>query len=174
MTQHALLRPISRSFGLSVVLAASAARATDYYVSPSGDDRNVGTSATAPWRTFVNVNARSFVAGDRVLLEGSQSFSGGLTFDAMDRGTAASPVTVSTYGTGRATLRPTTGNGLYAYNVAGLAISNLVIVGPGAATSTQSGINLYADLAVATRLLRQPRRPAGQPAHRQRGEPRRG
>jgi hypothetical protein len=137
---------------VTLALTASAAHATDYYVSPSGDDRNVGTSAATPWRTFTNVNARNLAAGDRVLLEGSQSFPGGLTFDAMDRGTAMAPITVSTYGTGRATLRPTTTNGIYAYNVAGLAIANLVIVGPGAATSTQSGINFYADLAVARRL----------------------
>jgi hypothetical protein len=137
---------------LSLALPPRVVSATDYYVSPTGDDRNVGTSAAAPWRTFTNVNARSFAAGDRVLLQGGQTFAGGLTFDAMDRGTAAAPVTVTTYGAGRATLRPPTGDGIYAHNVAGLALSNLVIVGTGAATSARSGVNFYADLPGATRL----------------------
>lgn len=75
----------------SFALAPRVAVATDFYVSPTGDDRNTGTSASAAWRSFTNVNARNFAAGDRVLLQGGQSFTGGITFDAMDRGTPGAP-----------------------------------------------------------------------------------
>lgn len=143
---------VSAALCAAFVLLTSAAQATDYYVSPSGNDSAAGTSPSAAWRTFAPVNSRAFMPGDRILLEGGQTFTGGLTFDASDRGTAARPITVTTYGAGRATLRSGAANGLSAVNTAGFSISNLVFVGPGASTSTQSGVSFYADLAGDARL----------------------
>jgi hypothetical protein len=131
----------------ALVVPASA-RAADYYISALGNDANAGTSA-APWRTLAPADQRTFTAGDRILLRGGDAFDGTLQFDAADTGTASMPIIVTSYGTGRATLRPATGRGIFAYNTAGIAISNLVIAGSG---GPASGIVFYADLAGGVKL----------------------
>jgi len=127
----------------------SSASATDYYVSAAGADSRTGTSAAAAWRTLARVNTVSLRTGDRVLLRGGDTFVGTLTLDATDRGTAASPVTVTSYGTGRATIAGGSGRGIWAYNTAGIAIANLNVTGGGADVS---GITFYSDLAGDVRL----------------------
>ena len=37
-----------------------------YFVSPSGNDNNPGTSATAPWQSINRVNQATFQAGDQL------------------------------------------------------------------------------------------------------------
>ncbi len=122
------------------------ARGTDYYVSPTGSDAHRGTSPLQPWRTLARVNAASFSPGDRVLLRGGAAFAGGLTFDALDAGTPASPVVVGSYGRGRARVVAGEGNGLLARDVAGLVIRNLTLTGSGPAANRGDGINFYTDL----------------------------
>jgi hypothetical protein len=113
------------------------AQATDYYVSPSGDDDNSGTSPELAWATIGKVNTVTFSAGDSILFEGGQTFSGQLVFND-EAGTSTSPITVSSYGTGRATLSNSTmgvegiaSTGLGIYDNAGFEINNLILVGPG-------------------------------------------
>lgn len=127
-------------------LAASAA---DYYVSSAGADTKTGTSPSAAWRTLSRVNGVTLRPGDRVLLRGGDTFSGTLTLDAADRGTATAPVTVTSYGTGRATIAAGNGRGVWVYNTAGIAIANLNVTGTGAAVS---GIAFYSDLAGDVKL----------------------
>ena len=116
---------------LALALAVAPVLATTYYVSPGGDDGNPGTSPAAAWRTPGRVNAAAFLPGDSVLFEGGQTFTGGLVFDSGDAGTGAHRVTVSSYGSGRAIISPTSGNGCTVTNAGGLVISNLVFAGPG-------------------------------------------
>ena len=130
------------------LLAPVHALAADYYISTLGDDANAGTSA-APWRSLAAANQRAFLPGDRILLRGGDAFDGTLQFDAADAGSASMPLTVTSYGTGRATLRAATGRGISAYNTAGISISNLVVVGSGGPVS---GIVFYADLAGGVKL----------------------
>lgn len=107
--------------------------AADYYVSPTGNDTNDGTSTAAPWKTVAKVNGRSLAAGDRVFFQGGQTFTdAGLQLYSDDTGSAVNPVTVGSYGTGRATLQPpVTQNAIDIYNTAGLYIRDLILVGPG-------------------------------------------
>ena len=135
---------------LAVLLLAASTWATDYYVSPSGKDTNNG-SQTAPWQTITKVNGVNFSAGDRIFFQGSQTFNGKLYFDANDGGTASSPITISSYGTGRATINGGTSDALFAYNTAGLTISNLNFSGNGT-SDTGSGIVFYNDLAGSVKL----------------------
>jgi len=121
--------------------------ATNYYVSPSGDDANAGTSPAKAWRTLSQVNRFSFRPGDRILLEGGQSFDGGLRFDSDDVGIPVRPITVSSYGQGRAIIAAGNGYGIYIHNTMGFDISNLTIVGSGRTTNTGSGVFLNNDLA---------------------------
>ena len=79
--------------------------ATIYYVSPSGDDSNSGTSTSSPWKTVAKVNASRFQAGESVLFEGGQTFAGCLIFTGSNlSSTTSNPFTVGSYGTGRFTL----------------------------------------------------------------------
>lgn len=121
--------------------------ATNYYVSPLGDDANAGTSPAKAWRTLSQVNRFSFHPGDRILLEGGQSFDGGLRFDSDDVGIPARPIQVSSYGKGRAIITAGKGNGIYIHNTMGFDISNLNIVGSGRTTNTGSGVFFSNDLA---------------------------
>lgn len=131
--------------------------AADYYVSPSGNDTANGTSTSTPWRTVAKVTGRNFAAGDRIFFQGGQTFTDAeLYFDSGDTGTAANPIVVGSYGTGRATLQPpATKHAINIYNTAGLHIRDLILVGPGAAasdTNGRRGVNAYCDLASGAKL----------------------
>jgi hypothetical protein len=116
-----------------------------YFVSPSGNDNNPGTSATAPWQSISRVNQATFQAGDQILFQGGANFSGNLAFNSQDAGTAASPVTVGSYGSGRATISAGTGTGISVYDTQGFTIQDLVIVGSGYSTNGGDGINFTDD-----------------------------
>jgi hypothetical protein len=76
---------------------------TDYYVSSSeGNDSNNGTSDSTPWATLDKVNRTTLVAGDNVYLKGGDTWYEMLIVD--DEGSSESPITISTYGTGKANL----------------------------------------------------------------------
>ena len=126
--------------------------AINYYVSSSGNDANSGTATTAPWKTISKVNSRSFSAGDQIFFAGGQTFAGTITFDASDHGTPASPIVVTSYGTGRATISAGNTLGFSAYNCAGLIVSNLNFVGAGPTVNSKDGISFYNDLSGNTKL----------------------
>ncbi|MHC4720997.1 MAG: beta-glucosidase, partial [Planctomycetota bacterium] len=118
------------SFALLLSLSG-VVQGTDYYVSPSGNDNNTGTSQGDAWQTIGKVNGVSFGDGDSILFEGGQTFSGSLVFDDTDGGTVASPLTVSSYGTGRATISSGSNDGLLVLNRAAFGVSDLNFVGSG-------------------------------------------
>ena len=112
-----------------------------YYVSPTGNDAYNGTSTATPWRTITRVNAQDFEPGDTIRFQGGRVFNGGLVFDSADNGSQASPITVNSYGTGRATIRSGMEIGLYAQDTAGFVISNLNFVGAGMDINMAYGIS---------------------------------
>ncbi|MBD2724666.1 right-handed parallel beta-helix repeat-containing protein [Hymenobacter armeniacus] len=121
------------------------ARATTYYVSSSGYDSNVGTSAAQAWRTPARVNAATLQPGDRVLFEGGQTFSGSLRMRS-NQGTAAQPIVFRSYGTaGPAVIASGAEVGFYAHNAGGLELRNLTFRGAGIAASQASGVQFYND-----------------------------
>ncbi len=123
---------------------------TSYYISPNGSDSNTGKSSSSPWKSITKLNNTNFIAGDSVLFEGGKIFSGGLYLDNNDKGTATQPITISSYGTGRATISAgSAGKGLNAYNTAGIVVSNINFVGAG---STDEGVSFYVDLGGNVKL----------------------
>lgn len=118
----------------------------DYYVASSGDDRAAGTSPAIAWRTIARANSHAFMPGDRVLLEGGETFSGELRLDYDDAGTPARPLTISSYGKGRATINAGDENGIYVRNTMGVQIENLNVVGSGRTTNKGSGVAFVNDL----------------------------
>jgi len=135
-------------FVLSFVLVfIFAADGKDYYISLGGDDSNPGMSVESAWRTIEKVNSFTFEAGDHIFFEGRKTFEGSLRFDADESGTKANPLSVGSYGKGRATISSGKENGLYAYNCGGFIVRDLIFVGAGRTVEGDfSGIYLFTDL----------------------------
>ena len=79
--------------------AAAASTGRSYYVSPDGADSNAGTSPAAPFKTLGRASRQALRPGDSVLLERGAAFRG-QTLRVSSDGTAADPITVSSYGSG--------------------------------------------------------------------------
>ncbi|UHD14840.1 right-handed parallel beta-helix repeat-containing protein [Thiocapsa bogorovii] len=136
----------------ALLLLPTGSFGADYYLSAAGRDTNSGSSSQAPWRSLNKINDLILDPGDRVFLRGGDNFSGSLFFDAFDRGTAASPIRIGSYGTGRATILAGDGDGILAYNTAGFVISNLNLRGSGADVNDGAGIIFYTDLPGGVKL----------------------
>ena len=99
-----------------------------YYVDPAGSDAGAGTAPEAAWQSVGRVNLADLEPGDAVLFKGGAVFGGTLRLDAADAGTPAAPVTVGSYGDGRATLSAAgNGDGIAVSNAAGIVIENLSV-----------------------------------------------
>jgi hypothetical protein len=80
-----------------IALCASSLLATEYYVSNSGDDDNLGTSSSQPWRTISKVNRFQFSPGDIIRFE-----RGGVWREQLipHSGSEEGYITYTSYGTG--------------------------------------------------------------------------
>lgn len=107
-------------------------RATDYFVSPNGNDKAAGTSAKQPWKTIQRVNqflqTGAFRAGDSVRFRGGSRFSGSLRLDRPSDVTQGQVREISTYGKGRATLLAGRQTGILIRDTGHVTIANLDIV----------------------------------------------
>lgn len=132
----------SLPFVLFSLLSACQAGAAGYHVSPSGNDANtgLGEAPALAWKTIAKVNKTDFVAGDRIHFEGGKTFTGSLAFSAADKGSAANPIIVDSYGSGRATISSGNDRGLLLTNVQGFEVSNLIFVGAGPTVNNTDGI----------------------------------
>jgi hypothetical protein len=84
----------------SSTTSASCSR-TCYYVSPSGNDSNSGTSSSAPWKTIAKAMSiqSSLLPGDSILFERGGVWYEQFTISNMN-GSNGSPVTIGNYGSG--------------------------------------------------------------------------
>ncbi|MEM6800663.1 MAG: right-handed parallel beta-helix repeat-containing protein [Bacteroidota bacterium] len=124
--------------------------ATTYYVSPTGNDANDGLTTATPWQTIAHINTVALLPGDEILFEGGTTFAStvGLNFTVGRCGTAADPIIISSYGTGRATLNVVNDHAFYAYECAGFEITDLNFVGAGRTVNSFAGIFFYSDTPV--------------------------
>lgn len=112
----------------------------DYYVSLLGDDSNLGTSETCPWQSMARVNATQLLPGDSVLFQANQTFLGNLRLAYQGTSQVDQPVTVGSYGFGRATIDAGNGVGFVVKNMGGIHLRELNFVGAGASENADSGI----------------------------------
>lgn len=138
-----MIFPRTRLALLAWLLLCVPAGATDYFVSPAGNDANPGTTAATAWRSLARVNGMTLRAGDRVFLQGGAAFSGPLWFDTSDGGTPDAPLTIASYGVGRATVHVSSGPAILSYNRAAIRLASLRVSGAGAQGS--SGIVFFTD-----------------------------
>src|SRR5882672_493851 len=130
---------------LVLSLGGVSARGAVYYVSAFGQDTNSGASPALAWRTIARANDQSLKPGDQLLFQAGSTFNGTVYFGPASGGTEASPMLVSSYGAGRATINGGKTNAFFAYNCAGIIVSNLNFVGSGHTTNRNSGIEFYND-----------------------------
>jgi len=84
---------------LAFVLFAFTARATNYYLSNSGNDANSGTDPSFPWQTLNKLNSfKNLKPGDNVLFKRGDTFYGSITVS--NSGSAGNLITYEAYGTG--------------------------------------------------------------------------
>lgn len=126
-------------------LCATAQNKT-YYISHIGNDANDGLSIASAWFSFSHINNIDLQPGDKILLEGSQNFTGVIQLDANDAGTATNPITISSYGIGPATINAINSAAIYASNAGGIHINNLILKGDG---SDHDGIDLFVNQTTA-------------------------
>jgi hypothetical protein len=142
---------MNRLFKIAVFyfVFTNAALCTTYYITSSGNDSNTGKSVLQAWRTVANLANTNFLAGDRIVFEGGKSFSGTINFNKILNGTAANPISITSFPTiygNRAIIESNTNSGLYAENCSGLKITNLVFKGSGRTSNNSSGITLLVNL----------------------------
>lgn len=119
---------------------------TDYYISAAGSDSNAGTSTGAPWKTFANTYGVTWKAGDRLLLRGGDTIAGMVWMSGVTA-TAANPITVGSYGTGRATIAENGNSGIYLQNCSHIVVQDLNVTG---SSKTFDGVSVYNDGAART------------------------
>jgi hypothetical protein len=133
-------RPRAARILVALLAAPIAAPAADYHVSPSGDDRAAGTPA-APWRSIERTNRQAFRPGDRVLFQGGEEFAGNLVIAApRSMSEPKVPITVGSYGQGRATIRAGRGSGIRIEDLGGIVIRDLVVLGDSRTASEGFGV----------------------------------
>lgn len=83
---------------LFILLMPIFTQATNFYISPQGNDNASGTSSATPWRTISKINSSKFNPGDQINLQ-----RGGMWREMLvipSSGAAGSPITITAYGTG--------------------------------------------------------------------------
>lgn len=115
--------------------------AETFYVSPSGDDANSGLAEDDAWRSIERVNRQALAPGAAVLFEGGQTFRGSLRI--------AAPVTVGSYGDGRARIDAQGNSAIVINNASGVTVERLELVGSwnaGAQSGNEGeGVSVIAD-----------------------------
>ncbi|WP_299703144.1 right-handed parallel beta-helix repeat-containing protein [uncultured Pontibacter sp.] len=117
-----------------------------YYISPNGHDTNTGTSPESAWRSIAQVNSHRYIPGDTILFEGGHTFAGSLHFHQGNIIGMGEPIVISSFGAQKAIIDADTSYGLYAHNVAGIAVSKLNFRGSGYTSNNNHGILFYNDL----------------------------
>ncbi len=123
----------------SGVVVTNSAAGNVYYVSPSGNDSNNGTSPSTPWQTIAKINSTNFLSNDAVLLQGGQTFTGCMSFTNSKVGsTRSAPFTVGAYGAGKFTLqadcfgvKPNQAAAITINGVNGIIIQDGILIGNG-------------------------------------------
>jgi hypothetical protein len=131
-------------------LVSAGITGASYYVSPSGNDANAGTSPGTAWQTIAKINAQSFNPGDAILFQGGQTYSGAIVCPSS--GTAAKPITFGSYGGGQATISSGASSGFTSTAQAGIIVRDLIFTGNGT-TNNVDGVFFNNNQAGNTKLF---------------------
>ena len=102
----------------------------NYFFSAAGDDLAEG-SIQHPFATLQKLNSLHLQPGDSVCLKGGEVFKGTMVIDSGSAGTSAQPITVTSYGSGRAIIQAGNASAVFVYKCKYLDVSNLRCEGAG-------------------------------------------
>lgn len=127
-------------FWLALLMFGCTPAPSHFYVDAQlGDDANPGT-LKKPFKTIEKINSLHLKEGNAVLFAGSQTFDGTLRIKGLT-GTKEQPITIGSYGMGRAILNGGTGNSILADSCFWLQVKNITLTGNGRLKgNTGSGI----------------------------------
>ena len=130
---------------LTVGQSADAATPTTYYLNcAAGSDANSGTDPSHPWQSLARANSVSYQPGDTLALRAGTACTG--TFAPTGSGTAAQPITVQSYGSGRPARIDGAGAtaAVLLRNVQGWTVRNLELTNTGAApAASEQRVGIY-------------------------------
>jgi len=135
---------------LTAFCLGGSAMATEYFVSPDGEDSNPGTREQ-PWRSVERVNAVALHPGDTILFKAGFTFPGTLKLERTDSGTIERGVGITSYDNGRATIDGGTGSAITARACDFLSINNINVAGNGR-DNGNSGSGVHIVDATGTRI----------------------
>lgn len=115
-----------------------------YYLSNNGNDNNPGTKKL-PFKNIEKLNQLTFKPGDKILFEGKSVFPGSLIIDEHDSSRAEKPITIESYGNGKAILKASVGNGILVKNLNGIIINNLIVSSDNLGKNNGYGIKIFND-----------------------------
>ncbi len=118
-------------FVLCAIFFCPALQAATYYVSSAGNDSNAGTSTGAPWLTISKVNSVGLVPSDSVFFNGGDTFTGNLLVNPGSQPGPTTRITVSSYGTGKATINCANSYAVKIKDCGYVTVNNLISVGSG-------------------------------------------
>lgn len=108
----------------------NALSARAYYISNNGDDNNDG-SRQHPWKNISKINNLTLHAGDSILLQGEQMFTGQLVLPSNTEGTAERPVVITSYSNGKATINAGNAKGIIIDKGNYIQLQNINVKGAG-------------------------------------------
>ena len=120
-----------------------------YYFDTAGSDSNNCRTPAAACQTITHLNSLSLPAYANVLFKATQSFSGAIVLTTT---VTPGPITISTYGSGTATISSTTSACLTATNIPGVVVNNLICTGSGNTVNGTPGISVINSQAGNTTL----------------------
>jgi hypothetical protein len=134
---------------LSSAFFANSVAAVDYYVSCVGDDAQDGTVPDRAWRTVARAQRQALRPGDRLLFRGGDTFDGNIVVKITGAPSARAPITIRSYGQGKATLRAGKGTGIAVENCGGVVIRDLIVDGQDRRSNKGSGVSILNTLPAA-------------------------
>jgi len=135
-----LLASFITLFAIHYTCQAQKTTTHTYYVSPTGNDGNSGTSKTHAWQTIAKVNSAVLHADDKVLFEGGKTFAGTLALDSLDGGMPGHLVIISSYGKGMPVINAGYGNGVTITGCSYIKLAHLQVTGSGVDSNAGTGI----------------------------------
>ena len=101
-----------------------------FYLSPTGDDDADGLTELNPWKTLSRLSAEPVLPGTVARLQGGATFPGTVDWSWKGIGDGVHPITVGSYGTGRATIASPPDQGAFLYaGAGGIRLESLILKG---------------------------------------------
>ncbi|MDQ3393948.1 MAG: hypothetical protein M3512_07545 [Bacteroidota bacterium] len=105
----------------------------DFFISNQGNDKNAG-SKEKPWKSINMVNSKIYKPGDKIFFKGGESFSGNLIVNEKSTSNPTNPITISSYGEGKATILA--GDlGILVKNRSGIVVQDIIVAGANRTTN---------------------------------------